>query len=181
MNTSSARTLGVHTVRKHPTLTFSSNGKGETRPREGDYTLFSPRWYRTDQEGILQHVGKSRVPMCQTAGASVGDWRLEGETLAQRDLVHPVQAFQTYVTSTVFFDLQGVGRWGEDTPMCFPPHASVHLEPFLSRTDGHAQLRTLGAFSPRVAESPEEFIERFSQLTGLDRNTAIIAVGNATT
>jgi hypothetical protein len=169
------RVLVLHTVHEHATITFSAGKEGASRPREGDYLLFYPRWYSVDLEGILQGAGTSCIPRRHADATALEDWQVDLETVLDLPLDQALQPFQCRLDYTVFFDPGTISVRRGDLPMWFPPHAYVHLEPFLYHTDAQGWLHHLGTFSAHMADNADGFIERFWSLTRLDRSTPILS------
>jgi hypothetical protein len=139
----------------------------------GEYVLLYPYWYRANEQGILQCVGRSRVPAREAGSTLVADWRLDAETLLARPLPR-YMAYQirnlTFVYILNLRYLVALALTGKEFPQGpFPPCSYVLLGTPLYATDPQGCLTSyLGEIYGQPLRNEPAFHRRLKTLTGID-------------
>ncbi len=148
------------------------------RFRPDEYVLLYPHWYRANEQGILQCVGRSRVPAQESSSTRGADWRLDVETLLARPLSHHALQQLCGLTFVCFLNLRylvALALAGKEPPKSFfPPCSFVLLGTRLYATDQQGCLSSyLGEISGQTMRNEPAFHRRLKKLTGIDSRTDV--------
>jgi hypothetical protein len=158
-------------ARQDRTLFFSLQVQESTAwaaARPGSYLLCFPGWYRVDDQGRVQLVGRTSLSERAAPRTSVGAWHDDLELCLRMPLPLALRPYQAQLRSISIFHPATVAALGESAgSTLFPPSSFVQLDSYLYRTDGQGLLHVLGACSPRNAGTLQAFGQVIADLAGI--------------
>ena len=154
---------------QYPTLLFSKQAAaGFAEAFAGSYLLCFPGWYRIDDAGRAQLLGRTWLSDHAARRAGVSTWRQDLERCLDMPLPADIRPYQARIPAVTLFNPYALAKLKKPTGRTlFPPHSYVHLGPFLYSTDAQGLLHPMGECSPRNAGTPEAFQQVVHQLTGI--------------